>query len=1308
MGISYRQWLEANKESIDSLILQEAFNWINQFQNHYGVTKPASQHDLLGDKEWTSLGFATNTSNRDKVYYRTRWYRDKNDVNQISLQFNCFQGGGDVQTFNSGNILYQMYEKGKSIPTQPITAPIPPQAIAKAKAKTQAKAQAEKERKAHATAYFTRDIFPSLSENGKSPYFSDKKALPDDYWQGRGLRFGNDATLEHMTKNGNFVAAQLNSARNDEPLGLQLIYDDGTKKLTYGTDKSKAPCATFGAAPKDATFFVFSEGLADALINLKAFEEIEPDEKVTAVFAVDAANMIEVTKTFSQRYPATSGVIICDNDQWKLDHSDNVGVLKGGKAALSSDYKYVIPTFSELHSALKPTDVSDLFRLGGIDEVVKQLRIQRKAKYNSWPLHRLQYIGLDNRKPFNKLFKAVKFACHRASEHVPLQSAASASQAILNVLNNVVTSNLSNCKNFSRSEMDRLKEYVPQQIDKNIKKATDLSRPLADLTADGDGDGDGITRYDLIKDKDGDGKYRIDQAIAQQVISADGGLHIVVAPKNTGKTFSVIKPAVKLAMDNVHYPTCITHLISLTADIAEKCGLDNYQNISHTNDTNGLAITVNSVINDKFPKYLEASQVIVIDEIDAVIEAIETGTVKAVDRKATYEKLEELLRKKKVIVTGADIDSNCLEKLRKARQSDDIHLYIANPAPVLGGFKVINDDDNQASCLAAFRADVVKDDGIPCILASDNIKLIEAQNEELVKEGIKTLCITSNNGDTEEVKEFFQNPNEYIRKHRPQALLYTPKLSSGLSIDEPHFKRVYGVYNQQISEKGFLQMIARSRPTMEYRLAFPSQKTPNELKDEAVKRMMREMLEAYCQTHHHNYEDEDDKSLDIDVIKQRFKAIADSDLSDFTKQRIEAIAAEPFHRNPNNILLRLQSEGATIIYPDVPASDVKEHKAEHKRIKEEYKELIAERLISADMALSEKETEEVVQITQAALVKREKGEYLDTLDEAALIRHDYYRTEPFNEWLIEFHKNKGGLRVCRFVETSLTDPKKIKEFDRVQAKALDNDISQLGNESSIRRFNNELFNAVGITFYDEVGTMDCFVDEENPINWKSESVQNLVKSLIKQKDEFNGCMRGTGVRFTNKTARSPMRFIGDWLKLSGFKLKAFGEDRPRNYYIDCSDFDAFVVPYLIGRKGDNKNSIVKKTAELKEYINVKEAEKAAKQAERLAKDAERREREAAKRAKKAEREALRRSENAMSDAQNQNQPIPAAVDEPSAPPPPDKIWMKRELSLHARLEDFFISEKGGTKQQWEKIKSHNWKRWVEIRGEFQAREKELM
>lgn len=1264
--MNYEKWLKANKDQVESIILTEAFNWIDRLQNQYGASKPlTSPYCLIGNKDWTSLGVAKNTTDKDKITYRTSWRRDKHDINQLFMVFNCFQGGGDPQKFSSSEILFEMFSRENGAPIPVNTSPkVKEQARQKANNKLKKQAISSKKeaiKKREAVKYFNNEVYPSLSLEGESTYFSENKNFPSDFWQGKGLRFGNDANLKYIKKNGNFAAIQLKSALNDEPLGLALIYDDGTKKLTYGTQKAdKIPYAVFGNI-ETSDILIYLEGVADCLLTFYAYQLIHPDENIAVIYCVDAGNLKAVVETFAKRYPGKEGLVICDNDQWKYGHANNVGLLKGIGAAKQAGYRYIYPDFSEYDQSSKPTDLSDLYQLGGLEAVIERLKKQIiPPKRYEWPLLRLSLTGLraikegePKRNAFSELYKAVKFGCHRFCERIPLEPFENILDEILTAIDSQST-RLGQYPHFDQDELEKLKEYATQQFSKIHKNTVKrFNTPFSPKKiAKLEEKGVRVIRYDLELI---DGKYRIPKKISEQIINTEKGLHAVYGPKDTGKTFSVIKPLIEEGMLENKRPTAITPLRSLTRDVGNKCELDNYQDIKNTDDTQGLGITINSIINPRFSKYLEASQLIVIDEIDAVYDSILIGTVKKEDKEKTYKALQKLLRKEKVVVASADIDDNCLDELMKACNPSEITLYLAKPTPLLSGCETTIFEEPLS--LEDFQKQV--NSGVPCILTSDNVDLIEQQNEKLVKLGIKTLCITKNTVNNSEVKEFFEAPNKYIKKHKIQALLYTPAMATGVSIDEKHFEFTYGVYYQQTTENGFLQQLFRSRPTKKYCLAFPSRKEVYELRDEAKERIRKEIVAAYKE------------SLSMSNGKWKVEEIF---LSDFDNARANALVAQSQEKNPNDILLRLMAEGMKITYQK-DTSGLTQAKAELKADRKAFKKAKIDEILEADKELSKLTPNELNDITQEAIKKDKENLSLDPIYKAALIRHKYYRDAPLDRELIEFDL-EGGMSKCLYVESYLTNQETVIQLDKLEQKITD--ISLHRNETLRQYFNKYFLDALSIRI-DKDFDLTC---DRPKFNKKSELIKGVINFIVKNKDAFNGCMpKGKGVIFTDRTAREPMRFIGNWLKLFGLKLNSSRSDKnaPRDYEIDFKQYDAFIVPFLKGREQQGKNHLVNKIREYKEYL-LNEA---------VTLD---------------EAVITHQIQPAENESSVSDQPMPIPVNQLMPVPKTTcelENWANPNLAWHERIEDFYLKVKKGLYEDWIEIKNTNPFKWNELKAELE-------
>jgi len=98
------------------------------------------------------------------------------------------------------------------------------------------------------------------------------------------------------------------------------------------------------------------------------------------------------------------------------------------------------------------------------------------------------------------------------------------------------------------------------------------------------------------------------------------------------------------------------------------------------------------------------------------------------------------------------------------------------------------------------------------VVCSDSQALIEALDNIFTERGLKVLRIDSKTVPEAYVKEFLKDCNGYIKKHRPDVLLYTPSAESGVDVSIPdyfteHFAFFFGV----LDVDSMLQMLGRIR-----------------------------------------------------------------------------------------------------------------------------------------------------------------------------------------------------------------------------------------------------------------------------------------------------------------------------------------------------------------------------------------------------------------------------------------------------------------------------------------------------------------
>jgi hypothetical protein len=97
------------------------------------------------------------------------------------------------------------------------------------------------------------------------------------------------------------------------------------------------------------------------------------------------------------------------------------------------------------------------------------------------------------------------------------------------------------------------------------------------------------------------------------------------------------------------------------------------------------------------------------------------------------------------------------------------------------------------------------------IVHSDSKKLCHEIDERLRKEGKSGLVITSKTVGEMFAKEFLADPNEYLRRHKPDYLVVSPSCGSGVSITEKYFTDKFSFFGGVLTTDNQHQIMFRSR-----------------------------------------------------------------------------------------------------------------------------------------------------------------------------------------------------------------------------------------------------------------------------------------------------------------------------------------------------------------------------------------------------------------------------------------------------------------------------------------------------------------
>jgi hypothetical protein len=299
--------------------------------------------------------------------------------------------------------------------------------------------------------------------------------------------------------------------------------------------------------------------------------------------------------------------------------------------------------------------------------------------------------------------------------------------------------------------------------------------------------------------------------VDQNVIVVDAGAMA------SGKTKLAAAMAQQLLYESF---VAIAHRISLIHGLSSTLHLTHYQNISPEEYLKNLAVCVNSIAKLGVASRFNNA---VIDEFRQTLET--SLMAKTIDnKKEVLAELDALLNNCKfVMCLDADMNDFCYDYLL---EHTDKTIYRIHRHSEPHNKQIVERRNHNA-----IRKECVQNylDGLTSMVAVSSIKEAERCVKYWSERGIKVseiLDITSENKKDPRVKAFYLNPNEEIKKYK--ILIYTPCITSGVSIVEAYFDRHYMMMAKVLQSNENLQMVARDRTAQVIYCSF-SKKTGKEL-----------------------------------------------------------------------------------------------------------------------------------------------------------------------------------------------------------------------------------------------------------------------------------------------------------------------------------------------------------------------------------------------------------------------------------------------------------------------------------------------
>ncbi|NJD08797.1 MAG: hypothetical protein FIA97_20245 [Methylococcaceae bacterium] len=315
------------------------------------------------------------------------------------------------------------------------------------------------------------------------------------------------------------------------------------------------------------------------------------------------------------------------------------------------------------------------------------------------------------------------------------------------------------------------------------------------------------------------------------------GLVFIQSPKGTGKT-EFLKRLIGSVEGRI---LMLGHRVSLLRNLSERLGLVNYQDVGAKFwEVDRLAISLDSLPR-LIPRVLSASKrqprgntampiaedydFLIIDESEQVLRHLLSDTLK--DRRGSvFSKLIQLIRSATtVICLDADLTGlltiDLIAELRGPQSERDELYGYRNDYRYAG--RTIQLYESQPHLVNELVA--VVEAGKKVFVATNTREFAQHAQQLVLQHqpDAKVLLLTSSTNDTPEFIDFLHDPNTEAPQY--DAVITSPSLSTGISIDVIHFDVVFGFFSQEpLTYQDCDQAISRVRNCSDVRVWIPASK----------------------------------------------------------------------------------------------------------------------------------------------------------------------------------------------------------------------------------------------------------------------------------------------------------------------------------------------------------------------------------------------------------------------------------------------------------------------------------------------------
>lgn len=504
-----------------------------------------------------------------------------------------------------------------------------------------------------------------------------------------------------------------------------------------------------------------------------------------------------------------------DNDCWK-PVAGNTGMLTAIDVKEKLGIRSIAPNFDRLDARLAHglTDWNDLYVHAGQAEVRRQLRAKGAA--NSIPsnsldraLYRLQFAGTDDNKNPNGITSLVLKVANIGMRLVPVKYTGT---QVCQMIKNAVPEHLRMAVAWG-DVRSRVKWLANLKL-KQARAVTGFTPETINQPH--------VRHYRMPVNwqqmPDGTRRMVMPPKVMQLLSKIGDGLFIIRSPMGSGKTEQVIAPLMGSA-DRAAY---IAHRISLVGDAAARLSragmrVRNYSDLSwfEVMDTSHMACCVNSIIKPTFMNrdgvsWFETLDTLCIDEATQVLRHVVDGTAVHAPVRVFDALVNAIRSTRQVVMADAGANDQLIRFAELARPGEPI--YVIEVDGQLPDVRVLHTDKDAAIKVAFDKFS----EGNTVLVAYDSAEGAEglAETFRAARPDAKVLLVHSDSKASPDVTQFQNDPNTQCT--RWDAIIYSPSISSGVSITTPHFSHHIGIFAGVVSPADVMQMLRRDRTAREY------------------------------------------------------------------------------------------------------------------------------------------------------------------------------------------------------------------------------------------------------------------------------------------------------------------------------------------------------------------------------------------------------------------------------------------------------------------------------------------------------------